>query len=105
MATRLALRKPSARHVQPRGMGRAQRVQVRVAPEHKVDRRRRPRFNPQAVPLLGVRMRSMKLIRLAAVGVSLVWSAVLYLAGVKLPTAAQHALAHLPTAAVVLVVA
>lgn len=45
------------------------------------------------------------LVRIGAVGASLVWSAVLYLAGVELPTAAQHVVANLPTAAVVLVVA
>lgn len=49
-------------------------------------------------------MSSPNLVRLGAVGASLVWSAVLYLAGVELPTAAQHVVANLPTAAVVLVV-
>lgn len=50
-------------------------------------------------------MSSLNQVRLSAVGASLAWSTVLYLAGVELPTAAQHVVANLPTAAVVLVVA
>lgn len=50
-------------------------------------------------------MSSPNLVRLGAVGASLVWSALLYLAGLELPTVAQHVVANLPTAAVVLTVA
>ena len=50
-------------------------------------------------------MSSPNLVRLGAVGASLVWSIVLYLSGVELPNVAQHAVANLPTAAVLLIVA